>query len=152
MSDSLIEKASPVAALATAPKPERDWYIHEWMLLAFAAGMMLLIYFVAQHEADFGHAEIVRDAAVVEQSITRRLESDQQFLDRLALDVGAGRISSEEFDRIAGKRAIESGYITDVLRIEPMHLGDRLAQPFGGAIGIDVELAGNLPRGFDRLR
>ena len=108
-----------VAAAPTALKLEREWYVHEWMLLAFAAGMMLLIYFVAQHEADVGHAEIVRDAAVVEQSITRRLETDQQFLDRLALDVGAERISSEEFDRIAGKRAIESGYISDVLRIEP---------------------------------
>ena len=101
-----------------ALKPERDWYVHEWMLLAFAAGMMLLIYFVAQHEAEFGHAEIVRDAAVVEQSITRRLENDQQFFDRLALDLGAERISSEEFDRIAGKRVIESGYVTDVLRIK----------------------------------
>lgn len=123
MPDIPIENVPPVtpssAPPTAAPKPERDWYIHEWMLLAFAAGMMLLIYFVAQHEADFGHAEIVRDAAVVEQSITRRLENDQQFLDRLALDVGAVRISAEEFDRIAGKRAIESGYISDVLRIEP---------------------------------
>ena len=123
MSDTPIEKVPAVTPQIAASKPkrepERDWYVHEWMLLAFAAGMMLLIYFVAQHEADFGHAEIVRDAAVVEQSITRRLEADQQFFDRLALDVGAERISSEEFDRIAGKRAIESGYITDVLRIKP---------------------------------
>ncbi len=115
----ITPKEPPVAAPPTDLKPERDWYVHEWMLLAFAAGMMLLIYFVAQHETEFGHAEIVRDAAVVEQSITRRLETDQQFFDRLALDVGAERISSEEFDRIAGKHAIESGYITDVLRIEP---------------------------------
>ena len=115
----ITAKKPPAAPPATAIKPERDWYVHEWMLLAFAAGMMLLIYFVAQHETEFGHAEIVRDAAVVEQSITRRLETDQQFFDRLALDVGAERISSEEFDRIAGKHAIESGYITDVLRIGP---------------------------------
>ena len=112
-------KKAPVVASPTVMKPEREWYVHEWMLLAFAAGMMLFIYFVAQHEADFERAEIVRDAAVVEQSISRRLETDQQFLDRLALDVGAERISSAEFDRIAGKRAIDSGYITDVLRIEP---------------------------------
>jgi len=112
-------KNPPGTASLTAMKVEREWYVHEWMLLAFAAGMMLLIYFVAQHEADFERAEIVRDAAVVEQSITRRLETDQQFFDRLALDVGAERISSEEFDRIAGKRAIESGYISDVLRIGP---------------------------------
>ncbi len=119
MSDIPIKKASTVSPPIAANKPERDWYVHEWMLLAFAAGMMLLIYFVAQHEADVGHAEIVRDAAVVEQSITRRLEADQQFFDRLALDIAAERISSEEFDRIAGKRAIESGYITDVLRVKP---------------------------------
>lgn len=119
MFDIPIEKARPARPQSAAAKPERDWYIHEWMLLAFAAGMMLLIYFVAQHEAEFGQAEIVRDAAVVEQSITRRLEADQQFFDRLALDVGAERISSEEFDRIAGKRAVESGYITDVLRVKP---------------------------------
>ena len=114
-----VPQTAPETAAARASKPEREWYVHEWMLLAFAAGMMLFIYFVAQHEADFGRAEIVRDAAMVEQSITRRLETDQQFIDRLALDVGAERISSEEFDRIASKRAIESGYITDVLRIEP---------------------------------
>ena len=119
ISEDRAPKQSTVIASPTAMKPKREWYIHEWMLLAFAAGMMLFIYFVAQHEADFERAEIVRDAAVVEQSITRRLETDQQFFDRLALDVGAERISSEEFDRIAGKRAIESGYITDVLRIEP---------------------------------
>ena len=112
-------KTPPPTSPPPATKPKRDWYVHEWMLLAFAAGMMLLIYFVAEHETQFGHAEIVRDAAVVEQSITRRLETDQQFFDRLALDVGAERISSEEFDRIAGKHAIESGYISDVLRIEP---------------------------------
>ena len=40
----------------------------------------------------------------------------------------------------------------DVLCVEAMHLGDRFAQPPGGAVGIDVELSGNLPRGFDRLR
>ncbi len=101
----------------STPKPERDWYVHEWMLLAFAAGMMLLIYFVARHEADLEKSEIIRDAAVVEQSISRRLESDQQFFDRLALDLGSDRISSEEFDRIASKRATESGYVTDILRI-----------------------------------
>ena len=75
-----------------AVRPEREWYIHEWMLLAFAAGMMLLIYFVAQHEQEIEKAEIIRDAAVVEQSISRRLETDQQFFDRLALDVGGERI------------------------------------------------------------
>jgi len=103
--------------LRTTPAPERDWYVHEWMLLAFAAGMMLLIYFVARHETDLEQSEIIRDAAVVEQSISRRLETDQQFFDRLALDIGGERMSSEEFDRVAGKRAIESGYVLDILRI-----------------------------------
>ena len=109
----------PHARDVTTPKakPERDWYVHEWMLLAFAAGMMLLIYFVARHEADLEKSEIIRDAAVVEQSISRRLENDQQFFDRLALDLGSDRISSDEFDRVASKRAIESGYVTDILRI-----------------------------------
>ncbi len=107
------------SGLGPPVRAERDWYVHEWMLLAFAAGMMLLIYFVAQHEQEFEKAEIIRDAAVVEQSISRRLEADQQFFDRLALDVGSERISSEEFDRVAGKRAIESGYVTDVLRVTP---------------------------------
>ena len=102
---------------APAPKPERDWYVHEWMLLAFAAGMMLLIYFVARHEADLERSEIIRDAAVVEQSISRLLETDQQFFDRLALDLGSDRISSNEFDRVASKRAVESGYVIDILRI-----------------------------------
>ncbi len=102
-----------------AVRPEREWYIHEWMLLAFAAGMMLLIYFVAQHEQEIEKAEIIRDAAVVEQSISRRLETDQQFFDRLALDVGGERISPEEFDRVAGKHAVESGYVTDVVRVTP---------------------------------
>ncbi len=106
-------------ALRPYVRAERDWYVHEWMLLAFAAGMMLLIYFVAQHEQEFEKSEIIRDAAVVEQSIARRLEADQQFFDRLALDVGSERISSEEFDRVAGKRAVESGYVTDVLRVTP---------------------------------
>ena len=108
----------PVAVAAAPTTPAKnDWYIHEWMLLAFAAGMMLLIYFVALHEADLEKSEIIRDAAVVEQSISRRLEGDQQFFDRLALDLGNDRISSEEFDRVASKRAIESGYVTDILRI-----------------------------------
>lgn len=107
----------PQHIATAAPKPERDWYVHEWMLLAFAAGMMLLIYFVARHEADLEKSEIIRDAAVVEQSISRRLENDQQFFDRLALDLGSDRISSDEFDRVASKRAMESGYVTDILRI-----------------------------------
>ena len=123
MSDPTSEIAVPDPPLSQRPKPEpkampaRDWYVHEWMLLAFAAGMMLLIYFVALHEADLEKSEIIRDAAVVEQSISRRLEGDQQFFDRLALDLGNDRISSQEFDRVASKRAIESGYVTDILRI-----------------------------------
>ena len=115
----LLPVATPrnAAASAAKGKRERDWYVHEWMLLAFAAGMMLLIYFVARHEANLGRSEIIRDAAVVEQSISRKLEADQQFFDRLALDLGGERISSSDFDRIASKRAIESGYVTDILRI-----------------------------------
>ena len=114
MSDLARRRATPDKATVT----ERDWYVHEWMLLAFAAGMMLLIYFVAQHEQEFEKAEIIRDAAVVEQSISRRLETDQQFFDRLALDVAGERISLEEFDRVASKRAIESGYVIDIVRVE----------------------------------
>lgn len=97
----------------------RDWYVQEWLLLLFAVGMLLFIYFVARHEAELEKSEIIRDAALIEQSITRKLEGDQAFLDRLALDMGDERFSSEEFDRIAGKRAIESGYIGEILRIKP---------------------------------
>jgi signal transduction histidine kinase len=101
------------------PNRTRDWYVQEWLLLLFAAGMLLFIYFVARHEADLEKSEIIRDAALIEQSISRKLEGDQAFFDRLALDMGDERFSSEEFDRIASKRAIESGYITDILRIKP---------------------------------
>ncbi len=114
------DSAAPAIDASTglaAPKRERDWYVHEWILLAFAAGMMLLIYFVARHEAELGQSEIIRDAGVVEQSISRKLEADQQFFDRLALDLGGERISSADFDRIASKRAVESSYVTDILRI-----------------------------------
>ncbi|TAG50323.1 MAG: hypothetical protein EAZ30_01115 [Betaproteobacteria bacterium] len=110
--DAVADKSS-----ARSP-PSRDWYVHEWLLLLFAAGMLLFIYFVARHEADLEKSEIIRDAALIEQSITRKLEADQTFFDRLALDMGDQRFSSEEFDRLAGKRAIDSGYITDVLRIK----------------------------------
>ncbi|MBL8309176.1 MAG: hypothetical protein JNL19_02025 [Burkholderiales bacterium] len=108
-----------VSPTARALRPERDWYVHEWMLLAFAAGMMLLIYFVAQHEQEFEKAEISRDAAVVEQSISRRLDTDQLFFDRVALDLGGERISSQEFDRLISERAVETGYIVDVVRVTP---------------------------------
>jgi signal transduction histidine kinase/sensor domain CHASE-containing protein len=105
--------------LRRTSSPSRDWYVQEWLLLLFAAGMLLFIYFVARHEAELQKSEIVRDAALLEQSIARRLDADQSFLDRFALDLGDDRFSSEEFDRIASKRAIESGYITDILRVKP---------------------------------
>jgi signal transduction histidine kinase len=101
-----------------ASNSSRDWYVQEWLLLLFAAGMLLFIYFVARHEAELEKSEIIRDSALVEQSISRKLEADQAFLDRFALDMGDERFSSDEFDRIASKRAIESGYITDILRIK----------------------------------
>ncbi len=97
----------------------RDWYVQEWLLLLFAAGMLLFIYFVARHEAELEKSEIIRDSALIEQSISRKLEADQAFLDRFALDLGDERFSSDEFDRIASKRAVESGYINDILRIKP---------------------------------
>jgi signal transduction histidine kinase/sensor domain CHASE-containing protein len=97
----------------------RDWYVQEWLLLLFAAGMLLFIYFVARHEAELERSEIIRDAALIEQSISRKLDADQSFLDRLALDVGDERFSPNEFDQLAGKRAIESGYITEILRVKP---------------------------------
>jgi signal transduction histidine kinase/sensor domain CHASE-containing protein len=115
MSDTPIEPAH----LRRMSSRTRDWYVQEWLLLLFAAGMLLFIYFVARHEAELEKSEIVRDSALIEQSISRRLDADQTFLDRLALDMGDERFSSEEFDRIASKRAIESGYITDILRIKP---------------------------------
>ena len=121
---------------------QRDWYVHEWMLLAFAAGMMLLIYFVAQHEQEFEKAEIIRDAAVVEQSISRRLENDQQFFDRLALDVGGERISPEEFDRVASKRAVESGYVTDIMRVTPEL---DVVQHAPGSRSLEMVLRGRAP-------
>jgi C4-dicarboxylate-specific signal transduction histidine kinase len=99
-------------------KSGRDLYVQEWLLLLFAVGMLLFIYFIARHEADLEKSEIIRDAALIEQSISRKLETDQTFLDRLALDMGDQRFSSDEFDRLAGKRAIDTGYITDVLRIK----------------------------------
>jgi signal transduction histidine kinase/sensor domain CHASE-containing protein len=105
--------------LRRTSNPTRDWYVQEWLLLLFAVGMLLFIYFVARHEAELEKSEIIRDAALIEQSISRKLETDQAFLDRFALDMGDERFSSEEFDRIASKRAIESGYITDILRIKP---------------------------------
>jgi signal transduction histidine kinase len=115
MSDASID---PLDASRRANR-SRDWYVQEWLLLFFAAGMLLFIYFVARHEAELEKSEIIRDAALIEQSISRKLEADQAFLDRLALDMGDERFSSEEFDRIASKRAIESGYITDILRVKP---------------------------------
>jgi signal transduction histidine kinase len=116
------ETSESAAPRTTTPKLDsiaRDWYVQEWLLLLFAAGMLLFIYFVARHEAELERSEIIRDAALIEQSISRKLDADQSFLDRLALDVGDERFSSEEFDRIAGKRAIESGYIIEILRVKP---------------------------------
>jgi C4-dicarboxylate-specific signal transduction histidine kinase len=104
---------------SSAPsEPTRDWYVQEWLLLLFAVGMLLFIYFIARHEAELEKSEIIRDAALIEQSISRKLETDQAFFDRLALDMGDQRFSSDEFDRLAGKRAVDAGYITDVLRIK----------------------------------
>ncbi len=99
-------------------KRTRDWYVQEWLLLLFAVGMLLFIYFIARHEAELEKSEIIRDAALVEQSISRTLDTDQAFFDRLALDMGDQRFSSAQFDQIAGKRAVDTGYITDVLRIK----------------------------------
>ena len=130
MSDPADATPSPRRAFGTDPalagRPPasagRDWYVHEWMLLAFAAGMLLLIYFVAEHDRDYERAEIVRDAALVEQAFTRRLEADQQFIDRIALDLGANRMSNQEFEQVAGKRALESGYLGEILRVTPLPL------------------------------
>ncbi len=110
---------SLTSRLRALPERARDWYVQEWLLLLFAVGMLLFIYFVAKHEAELERSEILRDSALVEQSISRRLDSDQLFLDRLAIDMGDERFSSAEFDRIASNRAIESGYITDILRVKP---------------------------------
>ncbi|TAG81930.1 MAG: hypothetical protein EAZ21_04835 [Betaproteobacteria bacterium] len=116
-----------MARPASAPAPDqwrrvstfaRDWYVQEWLLLFFAVGMLLFIYLVAKHESELERSEIVRDAALIEQSIARRLDADQLFLDRLALDMGEDRFSPQEFDRIASSRAIESGYITEILRVK----------------------------------
>jgi signal transduction histidine kinase len=104
-------------ALPGVKSPARDWYVQEWLLLLFTVGMLLFIYLVAKHEAELQKSEIIRDAALIEQSISRRLDADQAFFDRIALDMGDQKFSPEEFDRLVGKRAIDSGYISDVLRI-----------------------------------
>jgi C4-dicarboxylate-specific signal transduction histidine kinase len=117
MSDSQVTPFD-ANALQRAARPSRDWFVQEWLLLLFALGMLVFIYFVARHEADLEKSEIIRDSALIEQSISRRLDADQAFFDRVALDMGDQKFSSEEFDRLAGKRAIDSGYITDVLRIK----------------------------------
>lgn len=119
MTTETTEGATPRTTTPKLDSIARDWYVQEWLLLLFAAGMLLFIYFVARHEAELERSEIIRDAALIEQSISRKLDADQSFLDRLALDVGDERFSSEEFDRIAGKRAIESGYIIEILRVKP---------------------------------
>ncbi len=102
-------------SLKKTKRQARDWYVQEWLLLLFAVGMLLFLFFVARHENRLQQSEIFRDAAVIEQSIARELEAQQSFFDRLALDLGSARLTAEQFDDIAGKRAIESGLIKDVL-------------------------------------
>ncbi|MCX8098901.1 MAG: ATP-binding protein [Casimicrobiaceae bacterium] len=96
----------------------RDWYVQEWLLLLFAVGMLVFLYLVAQHEARLQRSEIVRDAALVEQAIARQLEAQHAFFDRLALDLGAGRLSLAQFDNLAGKRVVEARVISEVLLID----------------------------------
>ncbi|MFN3630870.1 MAG: sensor histidine kinase, partial [Casimicrobiaceae bacterium] len=114
-----MPQAQATSPLRPVALPARDWYVQEWLLLFFAMGMLVFLYFVAQHEARLQKSEIVRDAAVIEQSIARQLEAQQSFFDRLALDLGAKRLSLEQFDDVAGKRAIESKIIEEVLLVGP---------------------------------
>jgi len=101
-----------------SPRPRtHDWYVQEWLLLFFAMGMLVFLYLVARHEAKLQQSEIVRDTAILEQAIARKLEAQQSFFDRIALDLGARRLSLSQFDDLAGKRAIESGIISEVLLV-----------------------------------
>jgi signal transduction histidine kinase len=112
-----MPQAQATTSLRPVAPPARDWYVQEWLLLFFAMGMLVFLYLVAQHEARLQKSEIVRDAAVIEQSIARQLEAQQSFFDRLALDLGARRLSLQQFDDVAGKRAIESNIISEVLLV-----------------------------------
>lgn len=112
-----MPQAQATTSLRPVAPPARDWYVQEWLLLFFAMGMLVFLYLVAQHEARLQKSEIVRDAAVIEQSIARQLEAQQSFFDRLALDLGAKRLSLQQFDDVAGKRAIESNIISEVLLV-----------------------------------
>ncbi len=112
-----MPQAQATTPLRPVASPARDWYVQEWLLLFFAMGMLVFLYLVAQHEARLQKSEIVRDAAVIEQSIARQLEAQQSFFDRLALDLGGKRLSLQQFDDVAGKRAIESNIISEVLLV-----------------------------------
>lgn len=112
-----MPQAQATTPLRPVAPPARDWYVQEWLLLFFAMGMLVFLYLVAQHEARLQKGEIVRDAAVIEQSIARQLEAQQSFFDRLSIDLGAKRLSLQQFDDVAGKRAIESNIISEVLLV-----------------------------------
>jgi C4-dicarboxylate-specific signal transduction histidine kinase len=141
MADIPTTAANPGTARQAA-NPASDWYVQEWLLLLFTVGMLLFIYFVARHEAELQKSEIIRDAALIEQSISRTLDADQAFFDRIALDMGDQKFSPEEFDRLAGKRAIDSGYIIDVLRVRP-NLGVTRHAP--AINSLDIVMRGRAP-------
>jgi two-component system, LuxR family, sensor histidine kinase DctS len=89
--------------------------IHEGILIAFLAGIALLMWLLLKHETELHRNDLIRDMSVAEAQVTSQLETDQLFVEQLARERSEGALTREQFETRVSQRAVESPHILAML-------------------------------------
>jgi two-component system, LuxR family, sensor histidine kinase DctS len=93
--------------------------IHEGILIAFLAGIGLLMWLLYQHELELHRNDLIRDMSVAESTLTSQLEADQIFAEQLARERAEGALTREQFETRVSKRTLENAHIVALLTQDP---------------------------------
>ena len=84
-------------------------------LAFFIVGMGALFWLLQRHEFELQRSNLVRDAQWAEQTITRKLEADQQFVAGLARDKAYDELTEEGFEDRAAQYLRQNPAMLDII-------------------------------------
>jgi PAS domain S-box-containing protein len=95
------------------------WFIPNATLVFFIFSMGALFWLLQRHELELQRNNLLRDSQWAEQTITRKLVADQDFLLGLAKDKAYGQLTEEEFDNRATQYLRQNPAMLDLIWNDP---------------------------------
>lgn len=98
-----------------AGAPAWLWLMPTITLALFIVAMATLLWLLFRHEQELQRNNLARDIQWAERSIVKQLDKDREFIDALAHDKAAGRLSREAFENRAAQYLKQNQALLDMV-------------------------------------